>query len=107
MINEKYKALDIAIKTLAEKIDAPSDLLPTYITTEDGAWPHIVIDDEGQFHFIVVERGKELDHRTTKDMDQLLFWIFSGVTFSMSSAFSAKQHPPDTAFRKILFAKQE
>ena len=71
MENDPYARLKRMIEELALKINAPRGLLPTYQVSDDGALPHIVIDGSGVYHFIVVERGQELQHRQTRDLDEL------------------------------------
>ena len=78
------------VDSLAGKINAPQHLLPTYGRTIDGAHPHIEINNDGRFHYVVVERGEELSRDIASDMDDLLFMIFSSVTFSMACDFELK-----------------
>ena len=59
------------IDRLAAQIGAPDDLLPTYGYSEDGARPHIEIDSHG-YHYVVVERGEEINRVTTNSLDELL-----------------------------------
>jgi hypothetical protein len=57
--------------------------LPTYGKTEDFARPHIEVDSRG-YHRVIVERGVEINRITTHDLDELLFHVFSAVTFSLA-----------------------
>ena len=95
------------VDTLGERIDAPQTLLPTYGYSADGALPHIELDNFGNFHFVVVERGQELERRTTAILDELLYWIFDTITFSMACTFELKNRNHTQDFRRILFSKQE
>ena len=95
------------VKTLGERINAPKNLYPTYGYSMDGALPHIEIDDSGNMHFVVVERGQELERRTTAILDELLFWIFETMTFSMACTFELKNRNYTQDFRRILFTRQE
>ena len=107
MENNIYEQLDLSIQRMAQKINAPVNLLPTYRVSDDGALPHIVIDESGTYHFIVVERGKEIDHRETNSEDELLYWVFAGITFSMACKYELKHRIPNQDFRKLLFRHQE
>ena len=100
---------DIKAKTeeLASLIDATTDLLPTYGYSRDFAYPHIEVDSNGLLHYVIVERGQELERKTTSDLDELLYWIFSDVTFSMANQHELKNRVADKDNRRILFAKQE
>ena len=95
-----------AITHLAERIGAPNSLLPTFGNSLDGAHPHIEVDARG-LHFVVVERGQELDRKTTSDPNQLAYWVFQSVTFSMASDFELKNRIKKQDCRRILFLKQE
>lgn len=94
------------VELLAKKIDAPENLLPTYGYSRDGAYPHIEVSAK-LYHYVIVERGQERERMKTKDFNQLLFWIFKSITFSMACDFELKNRIEDQDFRIILFAKQK
>lgn len=96
--------IQICIDRLAQKIEAPPQTLPTYGYTEDFARPHI--ESDRAYHFVVVERGQEVDRRTTQELDQLLYWVFSGVTFSIACDFERANRVAEADFRRMLFQKQ-
>lgn len=79
--------IKILVDSLAEKIKAPENLLPTYGKTVDSAHPHIEIDSNGRLYYVVVERGEVIRRDSAIDTNDLLFRIFSGVTFSMACDF--------------------
>lgn len=95
------------VETLGERIKVPPNLYPTYGHSVDGALPHIELDGSGNLHFVVVERGQELERQTTTVPDDLLFWIFEGITFSMACDFELANRKHNQDFRRILFSKQE
>ena len=95
------------VEELAVKINAPTDLLPTYGYTKDFAYPHIEVDKFGLLHYVIVERGQELERRTTEKLDNLLYWIFTNVTFSMACDYELKNRIEDKDCRRIIFDKQE
>jgi len=92
------------INRLARKIEAPRQHLPTYGHSQDFGRPHIESDQA--YHFVVVERGQEWERRTTRDLDELLYWVFSSVTFGMASEFELRNRIPNADFRRALFRKQ-
>ena len=106
---KKYSLDDIKneVDKLANKINASTDLLPTYSYSRDLAYPHIEVDSSGLLYYVIVERGEELERRITNKLDDLLFWIFSSVTFSMASAYELKNRIEDKDCRRIMFDKQE
>ena len=95
------------VDSLAKKIKAPQNLLPTYGRTVDSAHPHIEIDSNGQLYYVIVERGEELRRDFAIDTNDLLFRIFEGVTFSMACDFELKHRKKNQDFRRQLFSKQE
>ncbi|HML11232.1 MAG TPA: Imm63 family immunity protein [Stellaceae bacterium] len=78
--------------------------LPTYGRSKDGARPHIEIDDF--YHYVVVERGRELRRDTTTDLNELLYWVFESVTSTMASSHVAARHSPANGFRRAFFRRQ-
>ena len=105
----KYSLGDIKKKVdeLAEVINATTYLLLTYGYSKDFGYPHIEIDNFERLHYVIIERGEELERRTTNKLDDLLYWIFSSVTFSMASEFELKNRIEDKDCRRIIFEKQE
>ena len=93
------------VDELAGKIDASSNILPTYGHSEDAARPHIEVDSRG-YHYVVVERGEELKRITTINLDDLLYHIFEAVTFSLASDYEVTHRIPGQDFRRLLFKHQ-
>jgi len=96
-----------AVDEFAARINPPANLLPTYGYSRDFAYPHIEVDSLGLLHFVVVERGQERDRKTTDNLDTLLYWIFSGITFSLACEYELKHRIEDKDCRRIMFDKQE
>ncbi len=90
---------------LAGVIGAPRSLLPTFGSSEDFARPHIE-ERDGRLHLVVVERGAERDRRIARDLDELLFWVFCGVTFAMASDWEAHHRVDGQDFRVGLLTRQ-
>ncbi len=93
------------VDRLAAQIGTSGRLLPTYGRSEDGARPHIEVDSRG-YHYVVIERGQELERLTTNDLDELLFNIFEGVTFSLASKYEMAHRVDSQDSRRILFRHQ-
>jgi hypothetical protein len=98
--------IETRVRELARQVSAPERLLPTFGHSEDGARPHVEVDRDGRLHYVVVERGSELERRTTLELDDLLWQIFQYVTFSMASEFEVKHRIPHEDCRRLIFAKQ-
>jgi len=95
------------IEQLAVKICAPTYLLPTFGHSNDDARPHVEIDKNGQLYYVVVERGKECLRHSALDLDDLLYRVFEGITFSMASKIEQKKRVPEQDTRRIFFVEQE
>jgi hypothetical protein len=95
------------VEELAEKINSKTELLPTYGYSKDFAFPHIEIDSVGLLHYVIVERGQELERKTTNKIDELLFWIFADITFSMACDYELQNRIENKDCRRIMFDKQE
>ena len=93
------------ISALARKIEARAKDLPTFGRSEDGARPHIEVQ-AGQYHYVVVERGCELERRATQDFEELLYWVFSDVTSTMAFAFELAHRVEGKDPRRLAFARQ-
>ncbi len=93
------------VDRLARMVDAPEQSLPTYGRSEDTARPHIEVGGR-HMSWVVVERGKELERRTTNDLDELLYWIFRSVISEMSSRFASMHQVEGKEFRYPMFMKE-
>ena len=91
---------------LAAKINAPAHYLPTFSSPIGDATPNIEVDDFGLYHYVISERGNEYDRKMTSDLNDLLYWIFSSVTFSMAADYELKHRIEEQDFRRILFRRQ-
>lgn len=92
------------VTELAARIAAPPDSLPSFGRTMDFGRPHIESGDS--YHWVVVERGREQERRTTKDAGELLYWIFEAVSFDMAMAQAMTEQHPNEDFRRSLFRRQ-
>ena len=101
------KDIEKKVNELALKINAPSILLPTYGHSMGEATPCIEVDESGYMLYVISERGRELERRKTNIIDDLLYWIFASVTFSMSCNYELKNRVGNKDCRRIIFDKQE
>ena len=79
----RLKVIERKVLRLAEKIGASQRHLPTFGQSMDLAIPHIEIDQH-RMHYVIVERGQLLQRDTTKNIDELLYWIFFNVTYQLA-----------------------
>ncbi|MEN3748509.1 Imm63 family immunity protein [Sphingomonas sp. HF-S3] len=92
------------VRVLVDQVGAPPGDPVSYGGSRQDGTPHI--EAGSRYHFVVCERGNEFERRTTDDLDDLLYWIFDGVTFSMASNFEVKHRRTGEDTRRQLFAKQ-
>ena len=94
------------ILKLANKINAPDVYLPTFGSSKDFARPHI--EKTGNtYHWVVVERGQELERKSSDDINEILFHVFQAVTFEMACKWEVQNRKEDEDSRIQLFQKQE
>lgn len=98
-------AIKERVEQLAARIGAPAAILPTYGKSEDMARPHIEVSGSAMA-WVVVERGKEWERKTTPELDELLYWIFEDVTHEMACRFTTRHRKEGQDFRHLLFTKQ-
>lgn len=105
----KYSLEDIKKKVneLALIINAPAHLLPNYGEPDWNAHPCIEVDNLGLMYYIISEPGQEYERRMTDKIDDLLYWVFANVTFSMACDYELKNRIEDQDSRRIMFDKQE
>ena len=60
-----------AVSAMAGRLDGNDHVA---FCRQDAAYPYVEVHD-GVIHWIVEERGKELQHRTTADLNELLHWV--------------------------------
>jgi hypothetical protein len=95
------------LNRLAKKIFAPESMLPTLGHSIDGGHEYIDIDENGNVVYAAIERGKEYLRFYPKDMADLMFSIFRGVTASMASDYTRKNKIKGQDSRRIYFFEQE
>lgn len=58
------------------------------------------------YNYVVTERGSEFERRPAADKDELLYWLFADVTFSLACDFEARHRISGEDSRRQLFSKQ-
>ena len=89
-------------KALAAQL-GKQDFMIRSSSTHDGS-PHIEVDDA--YSFVVCERGAEMERRTTRNLDELLFWILENLTSNVAWNFELKHRRDGEDSRRQAFAKQ-
>lgn len=109
-IRTKVELLKIRrkINQLQRIIDAPKMLRPSYGTLGyDMNSYFIEIDKKGIMRLIETEKNRVHEVRRTKDLDELLYWIFTNITFSMACTNKSGRNADTYDHRKQIFLRQE
>lgn len=83
-----YKGMTTAqlhdrIREIARDFGIEERCLPLIGYPENGA-PYAFVDDHG-LQLGYFERGDMFDYRTTRDLDEMLYWVFDHVTYDIAS----------------------
>lgn len=78
---------------IGARIDAPAASYPPFGERRDAGYPNVLRRD-GAWVWEVHERGVRLQHRTTTDEDEVLYWIFVDVTRWMGTAWARGRRRP-------------
>jgi hypothetical protein len=89
------------IGEFARLLGAPDHALPTLGCSEQTGRPHIEVDGT-TFHYAVVDRGREYERHSTASLDELLYWVFRDVTFSMAATRTGLSQLTPASRRRIL-----
>jgi len=96
------------IEQLQRVLDVPKKQRPSY-----GAFVYdvdsyfIEIDIKGVMRLIETEKGKVQEVRRTRDLDELLYWVCTNITFNMACKKVMEEGPDRRNFRMHIFIKQE
>ncbi|MDB5974396.1 MAG: immunity 38 family protein [Nevskia sp.] len=104
MIRFDLESVQAEVERLAQLISARADQLPTYGTSEGSGRPHVESFASG-YYYVVAERGTEHSRTPLPHKEELLYWIFRDVSFSVASEYELKHRIPGQDSRRILFAK--
>lgn len=84
-----------------------SKLYPIFSSTgnvfSDGGTIYI---SNNEYHYVLMERGKENKHYRSLDINDILYPLFEGITFSLASKYELKNRNEKEDPRKLLWSKQ-
>ncbi|MBP7415623.1 MAG: hypothetical protein KA831_03135 [Pyrinomonadaceae bacterium] len=103
MIDE-LKSLQSEYNALCQRVE-PSGGEYTFLTErEDVGVPHVEFTN-GEYHYIVTERGLDLESRSTADRYEILYWMLYDLTFWMGVAYEFKNRIDGPDVRRVIFAR--
>jgi hypothetical protein len=101
-MDDAFAALRDAFGRHASQLGTPT-ALPT--VRQDSGAAHVEYRD-GAYHYVVTERGTELERRVATDANELLYWLLSDAAFGLATAHAARERGAGRSFRRALFAKE-
>lgn len=99
----ELEGLQKAYDHVCQRIEATAHAYTFSIERRDDGSPHVEYSG-GEFHYVVTERGLELDRRSTADPDEILYWMIRDLTFWMGAAYEFKHRIEGQDARRIIFA---
>jgi len=99
-ISELQKDVD----ALMLKIGAPPYFFHLCSSPTDDGRPYISFDN-GQYNYIISERGYEFSRKVTDSVDELLYWIIYDFVHSISVEYELENRIPNRDGRRIYFYK--
>jgi hypothetical protein len=104
-MTDELKHLQSKYDRLAQRIK-PCIAEYSFLTErrDDGS-PHVEYAND-EYHYLVTERGLELERRCTPDINEILYWMIYDLTFWMGVAFELKNRIEGPDVRRVIFARQ-
>ena len=94
------------VERLAAVIDAPEMYTPVFDQRPKYLRPRIVEAADGTLSWVAQELGRELERRSTRDVDELLYWTFGGITRAMAGAWEREHRVTGLPTGMVLVGKQ-
>lgn len=99
---------------IKEKVDSLAEVIGAKVNFQYGEPPSNMssieqatyIFSDTAYHLVFIEKRSERRRNTTRDLDELLYWIFSEVTFGMAEDYEMRHRRPNEDFRRQLFEVQ-
>jgi hypothetical protein len=93
------------IEQLANQIQAPANIMPTYGFSKHDGTPHIEVNNL-TYGYVSFERDVKTLDRKTSSFDIFLYWVFEYITSSMASEYAKTHRDPKVDSRKVRFEHQ-
>lgn len=81
------------VEELARQIDASADQMPTFNNSRNDGTPDVSLNETDYF-YVARDQDAVCINRKTRDMDELLYWVFCDVTSRMASSYIRKVPGP-------------
>lgn len=78
---------------------------PFRVSPQHDGSAHIEIAED-RYHYVVTERGTELERRTTSDADELLYWLACNIVGKLASTYESQHRVEGQSYRRLLFERE-
>lgn len=102
-MTEELRQLQAEYNALCQRISPIEGEYTILTEREDVGVAHVEFRD-GEYHYIVTERGLDLSHRSTADLKEILYWMVYEITFWMGVAHEFKNRVEGPDGRRVMFA---
>ncbi len=106
MNDNSISSLANKFKSLVDGLDVEDYFKSFHTTPQHDGSPHIEMN-EGKFHFVVTERGSELERIKDLTSDEVLYLLFDGITQHMATTYELKNRKEGIDGRSVWFPYQE
>lgn len=108
---ENGKDFSQVMRDYGALIDLPEDsrLYPSLLVPgrkvpySDGSTLYV---EAGEYHYTVMERGREINHFHSADLHEILYHVFSDITFSLAMKYELKNREKGKDTRRMLFTHE-
>lgn len=104
-MNDELDLLSAEYDRLSQRINLFDGVYSFQTERSDDGSPHVEFRD-GKYHYIVTERGLDLESRSTPDVREIVYWLLYDVTFWMGVEFEFKNRIETQDCRRMIFAHQ-
>lgn len=102
---ENLSAIQSKIFQLGSRVSAPHNALIILTESSDYEKPYLDISQDS-YEYIYSERGCEFSRKSTKNLDELLYWIIYPVVHQMAMEYElTHRFDKNEDCRKIIFPK--
>ncbi|WP_142785035.1 Imm63 family immunity protein [Changchengzhania lutea] len=102
----QVQLLEKEFNRLSKKIAVPERLKPNFGPSDYDEKPYVFQDYKNYLHYSAKEKGQISFDKITTDFDEILYWIFDSITFSMAFHYELKNRIEEQDCRRIAFERQ-
>lgn len=102
-MNKELERLRSRYNALGQLIKPSENEYSFLVEPSDNGSPHVEFID-GEFQYVVTERGSESDRRSTPEINEILYWLVNDLVFWMSVNYELKNRIEAQDCRRVMFA---